>query len=172
MAAVGGCCLCVYGWSVIGLQCVIHFGSKNYPMIHSFSNCSLWSIPWVLSFWHALQLFKTSILQTLLAISNPTHFVTNCKYGHFIFLTFSILYHGRVAKHLNFSCGLYLCNFHLSFSKTTACLLQATSLGTFASMHNFVQRNGTPSIFYQVFSSLFLWYFSSYTIRQNHLQQA
>jgi hypothetical protein len=63
-------------------------------------------------------------------------------------LYLSILYHGRVAKHLNFSCGLYLCNFHLSFSKTTACLLQATSLGTFASMHNFVQRNGTSSIFY------------------------
>jgi len=85
---VNGCCwwILFVCWSVTGLQCMIHLGSKNYPTIHSFSHCSLWSIPWVLSFWYALQLFKTSILQTLLAISNPTYLVTNCKYGHFIFL--------------------------------------------------------------------------------------
>lgn len=75
------------------------------------------------------------------------------------------------SKHLNFSCGLHLCNFHLSFSKTTPCLLQATSVETFVSMHIFVQRNGTPSIvFTQIFSSLFLWsFFWSYAIRQNLL---
>jgi len=31
---------------------------------------------------------------------------------------------------------------------------QATSLGTFVSMHNFAQRNGTPSVFYQVVTIL------------------
>jgi hypothetical protein len=86
MAAVGGCCLCVYDWSVIGLQCVIHLGSKNYPMIHSFSNCSHDPFPGFYHFGMLFNFFKTSILQTLLATSNPTYLVTNCKYGHFIFL--------------------------------------------------------------------------------------
>jgi len=109
----------------------------------------------VLSFWHALQLLQN------IDSTNPFGNLESHLFCHKLYIwslhlpfTFSILYHDRVAKHLNFSCGLHLCNFHLSFSKTTPCLLQATSLGTFVSMHNFAQRNGTTSIFYQVFSSL------------------
>lgn len=171
MAAVGGCCLCVYGWSVIGLQCVIHFGSKNYPMIHSFSNCSLWSIPWVLSFWHALQLFKTSILQTLLAISNPTHFVTNCKYGHFIFLipfrSYTMAEWQNISiSHAGYIYAIFIFHFpkllHVSYKPLHLELsLRCTILSSAMAHHPF---------FYQVFSFLFLWYFfPSYTIRQNLL---
>jgi len=47
---------------------------------------------------------------------------------------------------------------------------QATSLGTFVSMHNLPRAMAHHPFFYQVFSLLFLWYFfPSYTIRQNLL---
>jgi hypothetical protein len=165
---VNGCCwwMLFVCWSVIGLQWSILVQTITPSHIAAYD-----PFPGCYHFGMLFNFFKTSILQTPFG-NLESHLFCHKLYIWSLHLpfTFSILYHGRVAKHLNFSCGLHLCNFHLSFSKTTPCLLQATLLGTFVSMHNFAQRIGTSSIFYQVFSSLFLWYFvSSYTIRQNLL---
>jgi hypothetical protein len=168
MAAVGGCCLCVYDWSVIGLQCVIHLGSKNYPMIHSFSNCSHDPFPGFYHFGMLFNFFKTSILQTLLATSNPTYLVTNCKYGHFIFLipfrSYTMAEWQNISiSHAGYTYAIFIFYFtkllyvsskplHLKLS------FRCTILSRAMAHHPF---------FYQVFSFLFLWYFfPSYTIRQ------
>lgn len=132
----GGYCLCVYDWSVIGLHCVIHLGSKNcphdsfflklQPMIHSLGFM-------VLSFWHALQLLQNIdstnpfgnlpiryhsifIHFSYFCSKNMTNLESHSQIVLHLPYTLSILYHDRVAKHLNFSCELHLCNFHRSFS--------------------------------------------------------
>jgi hypothetical protein len=68
--------------------------------------------------------FKTSILQTLLAISNPTYLVTNCKYGHFIFLlpfrSYTMAEWQNISiSHAGYTYAIFICHFpkllHVSF---------------------------------------------------------
>lgn len=68
-------------WSVIGLQWSILVQTITPSHIAAYD-----PFPGFYHFGMLFNFFKTSILQTLLAISNPTYLVTNCKYGHFIFL--------------------------------------------------------------------------------------
>jgi hypothetical protein len=149
MAAVGGYRLCVYDWFVIGLQCVIHFGSKNCPTIHSFSNCSHDPFP---GFYHfGMLFFKISILQTLLAISNSTYLVTNCKYGRFIFFipfrSYTMAEWQNISiSHAGYTYAIFIFYFpkllHVSSSHFT---------WNFRFDAQFAQGNGTPSIFLSSF---------------------
>jgi len=68
--------------------------------------------------------FKTSILQTLLAISNPTYLVTNCKYGHFIFFlpfrSYTMAKWQNISiSHAGYTYAIFICHFpkllHVSF---------------------------------------------------------
>lgn len=158
MAAVGGYRLCVYDWSVIGLQCVIHLGSKNYPMIHSLGFIIL-----VCSSTSSKHRFYKPFWQSRipLILSQIVNMVTSSSLYLFDLIPWPS---GKTSQFLMRVTPMQFS----SFIFQNYCMSpQATSLGTFVSMHNFVQRNGTPSIFYQVFSLLFLWYFSP--IRQNLL---
>lgn len=164
MAAVGGCCLCVGLLSAFSdpswFKQLPHLTLQ--PMIHVLDFIIL-----ACSSTSSKHRFYKPFWQSRIPIilSQIVNMVTSFSFYLFDLIPWSS------GKTLNFSCGLHLCNFHLSFSKTTPCLLQATSVETFVSMHIFVQRNGTPSIvFTQIFSSLFLWsFFWSYAIRQNLL---
>jgi len=84
MAAVGGYCLCVgllpafSVWSILVQKITPQFILSHIAAYDPF--------PGFYHFGMLFNFFKTSILQTLLAIYNSTYLVTNCKYGHFIFL--------------------------------------------------------------------------------------
>lgn len=162
MAAVGECCLCVGTLSAFSdpswFKQLPHLTLQ--PMIHSLG---------VIIFGMLFNFFKTSILQTLLAIYNSTYLVTNCKYGHFIFLlpfrSYTMAEWQNISiSHAGYTYAIFICHFpkllHVSFKPLH---LELSFRCTIFSMAH-------HPFFYQVFSSLFLWYFfSSYTIRQNLL---
>lgn len=160
MAAVGGCCLCVGLLSAFSdpswFKQLPHLTLQ--PMIHSLGviilACSSTS-----SKHRFYKLFWQSRIPLIL--SQIVNMVTSSSLYLFDLIPWPS---GKTSQFLMRVTPMQFS----SFIFQNYCMSpQATSLGTFVSMHNFVQRNGTPSIFYQVFSLLFLWYFSP--IRQNLL---
>jgi hypothetical protein len=150
MAAVGGCCLCVGQLSAFSdpswFKQLPHLTLQ--PMIHSLGviilACSSTSSKhrFYKPFWQS---------RIPLILSQIVYMVTSSSFYLFDLIPWPS---GKTSQ---FLMRVTPMQFHLSFSKTTPCLLQATSLGTFVSMHNFAQRIGTSSIvFTQIFSSLFL----------------
>lgn len=165
---VNGCCwwMLFVCWSVIGLQWSILVQTITPSHIAAYD-----PFPGFYHFGMLFNFFKTSILQTLLAISNPTYLVTNCKYGHFIFLlpfrSYTMAEWQNISiSHAGYTYAIFICHFpkllHVSFKPLHLELsFRCTILSSAMAHHPFV---------YQVFSSLFLWsFFSSYAIRQNLL---
>jgi hypothetical protein len=117
MAAVGGCCLCVGLLSAFSdpswFKQLPHLTLQ--PMIHSLGvtilACSSTSS-------------KHRFYKPLLAISNPTYFVTNCIYGHFIFLlpfrSYTMAEWQNISiSHAGYIYAIFICHFpkllHVSF---------------------------------------------------------
>lgn len=128
MAAVGGCCLCVGPLSAFSdpswFKQLPHLTLQ--PMIHSLGfiilACSSTSSKhrFYKPFWQS---------RIPLILSQIVNMVTSSSFYLFDLIPWPS---GKTSQFL-----MRVTPMQFSFSKTTPCLLQATSLGTFVSMHNF-----------------------------------